>query len=235
MTGPPEPNWDEAGFPELAEEARSQAQSKRYEAITKEFKRRKRIKAGELEDQQKRIDNAANAGKLITKITGAGLIVLGGGMAIIAVESSPVAYAAGSNLMNSGVAVFGGSFFYGLASPPGSPDIPFVPGDDLGRGARQLLSTGGAAGRQVTAEIERHVWNLTQALRNIGRQQLPGISRLATGALNRIMRSLQGSVTPDAIDQLVYEARIIVDTGGDLGNEGRAAYNALLKFFELKD
>ena len=58
---------------------------------------------------------------------------------------------------------------------------------------------------------------------------------LAKGALSRIMRSLQGSLTSDAIDQLVYEARVISESGGDLGNEGRAAYNALYEFFMLKD
>ena len=63
--GPPEPDWDEAGFPELAEEALLKAQLKSDESVTKEYQRPRRIKAGELEEQQQRIDNAANTGNAI--------------------------------------------------------------------------------------------------------------------------------------------------------------------------
>jgi hypothetical protein len=65
MTGPPEPDWDDAGFSEVAVEARAKAQSKWDEHVTKEYERRKRIRAGELEKQQKRMANAANIGNVI--------------------------------------------------------------------------------------------------------------------------------------------------------------------------
>lgn len=137
LTGPPEPDWDEAGFPELAEQARAEAEAKWDAYVTQEYQRRRAIKAGELAGQQRRIKAANTAGTVIAVGTGAGVAIVGGA-AVASVGAGlkfSASYFAGTQIVNGGAAAVGATVAYGIATPPGAPNLP-GPGDEAGHAIR---------------------------------------------------------------------------------------------------
>ena len=79
---PPGPDWDAAGMPELAEEARAEAEAKWDAYVTKEYQKRRDAKVVELGKQQRRISTAYTAGKIIGGVTVAATAVIGGAAAV---------------------------------------------------------------------------------------------------------------------------------------------------------
>ena len=137
QTGPPEPDWDAEGFPELAEEARAEADAKWDAHVTKEYQRRRTIKELELADQQRRVKAANTAGKVIVGGTAAG-VALVGGAAVVGVGTglkASASYFLGTQLINPGATALAATVAYGIATPPGAPNIP-GPGDEAGHAVR---------------------------------------------------------------------------------------------------
>ena len=140
---PPGPDWDAEGLPELAEEARAEAEAKWDDNVTKEYQKRRDAKVVELGKQQRRISAANTAGKVIAGVTLVGVAVVGGAAAGVGTGLTALkgkaAVAIGRQVATGGAAALAGSIAYGIAAPPGAPDLPGT-GDNGGRVVRGLLS-----------------------------------------------------------------------------------------------
>jgi RHS repeat-associated protein len=140
---PPGPDWDAEGLPELAAEARAEAEAKWDAHVTKEYQKRRDAKVVELAKQQRRISAANTAGTVIAVATGVGVAVVGAaavgaGAGLTALKARGTVFL-GQQMVNSTATALTGSIVYGIAAPPGAPNLP-GPGDDGGRAARGLLS-----------------------------------------------------------------------------------------------
>jgi RHS repeat-associated protein len=140
---PPGPDWDAEGLPELAEEARAEAEAKWDAYVTKEYQTPRDAKVVELAKQQRRISSANTAGQIIGGVTLVATVVVGGaaagaGTGLSALKARGTVFL-GQQLVNSTATALTGSIVYGVAAPPGAPNLP-GPGDDGGRAARGLVS-----------------------------------------------------------------------------------------------
>lgn len=158
LTGPPEPDWDAMGIPELAEEARAEAEAKWDEYVTKEYQRRRRVKERELAKQQNLTNSYANLGKIIGGGTIVGVAAVGGAAAVGvgAGLKGRAAFYLGKELLNPGAKVLAATVAYGVAAPPGAPDL-LGPGDDIGRLARAGISRATSEGAEAFIGTERIV------------------------------------------------------------------------------
>ena len=110
---PPGPDWDAAGIPELAEEARAEAEAKWDAHVTKEYQKRRDAKVVELARQQRRMSNANTAGNIIGGVTVAAVAVVGAaaagaGTGLAALKARGTVYL-GQQLVNSTATALTGS------------------------------------------------------------------------------------------------------------------------------
>ena len=83
------------------------------------------------------MSNAYTAGQVIGGVTVAAALVVGGAAAapgLTALKAKGTVFL-GQQLVNSTATALTGSIVYGVAAPPGAPNLP-GPGDDGGRAAR---------------------------------------------------------------------------------------------------
>jgi hypothetical protein len=109
--------------------------------VTKDYQKRRDAKVVELGKQQRRISAANTAGKVIAVGTLVGVAVVGGAAAapgLTALKANGTVFL-GQQLVNSTATALTGTVIYGVAAPPGAPNIPGY-GDDGGRAVRGLLS-----------------------------------------------------------------------------------------------
>ena len=109
--------------------------------MTKEYQKRRDAKVVELAKQQRRMSNAYTAGQVIGGVTVAAALVVGGAAAapgLTALKAKGTVFL-GQQLVNSTATALTGSIVYGVAAPPGAPNLP-GPGDDGGRAARGAIS-----------------------------------------------------------------------------------------------
>jgi RHS repeat-associated protein len=155
---PPGPDWDAEGLPELAEEARAEAEAKWDAHVTKEYQKRRDAKVVELGKQQRRISAANTAGEIIGVATVVGVAVVGAaaagaGAGLSALQARGTVFL-GQQMVNSTATALTGSIVYGVAAPPGAPNLP-GPGDDGGRAARGLISRlADAVGTRIRGQRE---------------------------------------------------------------------------------
>jgi RHS repeat-associated protein len=140
---PPGPDWDAEGLPELAEEARAEAEARWDAHVTKEYQKRRDAKVVELAKQQRRMSAANTAGNVIGGVVVGATLVIGGaavgaGTGVTALTTRGSVFV-GHQMVNSTATVLTGTVLYGVAAPPGAPDLP-GPGDDGGRAVRGLIS-----------------------------------------------------------------------------------------------
>jgi RHS repeat-associated protein len=175
-----------------------------------------------------RIMNAGgNIGKGVGLVVAvAGIIYSGAVAAPIVAADAPVlsesANTAAAAIMNSApkMAILSGA--YGLVMPPGSPDLP-GPFDDAGRGARLLLSTGGAARGRLDKlmEVMHEVWlakGLPKNIRNLARNAVD------------ILEEMAKSPTKELAEKLLSNITKIHDAGVDMGPDARQAMMGLLLY-----
>jgi RHS repeat-associated protein len=138
LRGPPD-EWYATEYPE---EARAEADEHWNASVDSHYRGYLAKKTGEWQSATHRMDNAANVAEaaVVFEAAGAAAAVAAPVVVATAEAGTPAITGLATKAMNSAAVMFGASFLYGLAMPPGSPDIPFMVGDDAGRAARPLLS-----------------------------------------------------------------------------------------------
>ena len=138
LRGPPD-EWYATEYPE---EARWEAQERWNASVDSHYRGYLAKKTGEWQSATHRMDNAANVAEAgVALEAAAALAAIWAPVVVGAAEAAgPALTGLATKAVNSAAVMFGASFLYGLAMPPGSPDIPFMVGDDAGRAARPMLS-----------------------------------------------------------------------------------------------
>jgi RHS repeat-associated protein len=187
------------------------AQKRWDEFVNKTYEHDRVIAAGELDRGQRIIHGANLVGKGAAVVAIAGATALVAAEGAIAIKGSDLFLKLGVAASRSSPIVIGGTLAYGLAAPPGAPDLP-GPFDDLGRVARPLLSTAkqylSGKGAPITAEVLQHAQKVLEALQKAG-----AVSKNLLGVLRKGMSA-------KAVDAIVTDALQHTRSGGYLGPGG---------------
>jgi RHS repeat-associated protein len=222
-TGPPN-EWEEA------ERTPEEKQARWDKWANTQFFKERAVKAAEVEHALYRTDNAANVGNAVVVGLAAAAVASVAAPLIVAAGESTVVYSLGATASNSAPAVAGLSFAYGIAAPPGSPDIPFLPSDDAGRGARSILSQmsnwfSRGGGKSVPKDVEE-AGKLVRSFLN----GVQARSRLWTDLLPR---DIYGKpMDSNVIHGLIDSGKQFFNQRGevDIDDEALAAWDLLLKY-----